>query len=149
MRLIFFSNLAKMGVTLKRNKSTGKWGMGHYFGLGFTCTGTSHYFARWRAGNTTHRPPERPHKPHAAAYVHMHLCLNEAYFFSNLAKMGVTLKRNKSTGKWGMGHYFGLGFTCTGTPHYLPGGVLVTPRIDHRNARTSHTRPHMYTCTSA
>ena len=138
-----------MGVTLKRNKSTGKCGMGHYFGLGFTCTGTSHYFARWRAGNTTHRPPERPHKPHAAAYVHMHLCLNEAYFFSNLAKMGVTLKRNKSTGKCGMGHYFGLGFTCTGTSHYLPGGVLVTPRIDRRNACTSHAQPHMYTCTSA
>ena len=29
-----------------------------------------------------------------------------------------------------MGHYFALGFTCTGTSHYLPGGVLVTPRID-------------------
>ena len=35
-------------------------------------------------------------------------------------KMGVTLKWNKSTEKCGMGHYFGLGFTCTRTAHYLP-----------------------------
>ena len=124
-------------------------GNGPLFRPGVHLYWNSPLFARWRAGNTTHRPPERPHKPHAAAYVHMHLCLNEAYSFSNLAKMGVTLKRNKSTGKCGMGHYFGLGFTCTGTAHYLPGGVLVTPRIDRRNARTSHARPHMYTCTSA
>ena len=89
-------------------------------------------WAGWRAHNATHRPPEHPHKPRTATYVHAPLCLNGAYFSSNLAKVNRQLIKGASSAS-----------------ESGQGGVLVTPHIDHRNTRTSHARPRMYTHPSA
>ena len=88
----------------------------------------------WCASNTAHRPPEHPHKPHTAAYVHVRPCLNGACFsFFNLGK----LRKSQPAAKETSSASKKVGRVAFWQPH-----------MHRRNTRTSHARLRMCMCAS-